>query len=119
VLGGAARALHEVVKAPMALCCQSVLAAASLAAQAHFDVQLPWGQRKPLSLFLLTVGESGERKSAVDDVVLGAAKAHEKTAMAAYLPPRARKARPPPSRYAMRLQPSETSLLHPLRHCGL
>lgn len=84
VLGGAARALHEVVKAPMALCCQSVLAAASLAAQAHFDVQLPWGQRKPLSLFLLTVGESGERKSAVDDVVLGAAKAHEKTAMAAY-----------------------------------
>ena len=84
VLGGAARALHEVVKAPLALCCQSVLAAASLAAQAHFDVQLPWGQRKPLSLFLLTVGESGERKSAVDDVVLGAAKAHEKTAMAAY-----------------------------------
>ena len=49
VLGAAARALHEVVKAPMALCCQSVLAAASLAAQAHFDVQLPWGQRKPLS----------------------------------------------------------------------
>lgn len=84
VLGDAARALHEVVKAPMALCCQSVLAAASLAAQAHFDVQLPWGQRKPLSLFLLTVGESGERKSAVDDVVLGAAKAQEKEAMAAY-----------------------------------
>ncbi|WOO32370.1 DUF3987 domain-containing protein [Diaphorobacter limosus] len=84
VLGGAARALHDVVKAPMALCCQSVLAAASLAAQAHFDVLLPWGQRKPLSLFLLTVGESGERKSAVDDVVLGAAKAHEKAAMAAY-----------------------------------
>lgn len=84
VLGVAARALHEVVKAPMALCCQSVLAAASLAAQAHFDVLLPWGQRKPLSLFLLTVGESGERKSAVDDVVLGAAKAHEKKAMAQY-----------------------------------
>ncbi|MBS0508997.1 MAG: DUF3987 domain-containing protein [Proteobacteria bacterium] len=84
VLGGAARALHDVVKAPLALCCQSVLAAASLAAQAHFDVLLPWGQRKPLSLFLLTVGESGERKSAVDDVVLGAAKAHEKTAMTAY-----------------------------------
>ena len=84
VLGGAARALHDVVKAPLALCCQSVLAAASLATQAHFDVLLPWGQRKPLSLFLLTVGESGERKSAVDDVVLGAAKAHEKAAMAAY-----------------------------------
>ena len=84
VLGGAALALHEVVKAPLALCCQSVLAAACLAAQAHFDVLLPWGQRKPLSLFLLTVGESGERKSAVDDVVLGAAKAYEKKAMAQY-----------------------------------
>ncbi len=69
VLGGAARALHESIKAPLALCAQSVLAAASLAAQAHYDVRLPWGQRRPLSLFLLTVGESGERKSAVDDVV--------------------------------------------------
>jgi putative DNA primase/helicase len=84
VLGGAARALHESIKAPLALCAQSVLAAASLAAQAHYDVRLPWGQRKPLALFLLTVGESGERKSAVDDVVLGAAKAREKTEMAEY-----------------------------------
>lgn len=84
VLGGAAQTLHEVIKAPLALCCQSVLAAASFAAQAHFDVKLPWGQVKPLSLFFLTVGESGERKSAVDDVVLGAAKAYEKKAMAQY-----------------------------------
>ena len=37
-----------------------------------------------LSLFLLTVGESGERKSTVDNVVLGAAKAQERTAMSAY-----------------------------------
>lgn len=85
VLGGAVHAIHEVVKAPLALCAQSVLASAALAAQAHFDVKLPWGQRRPLSLFLLTVGESGERKSAVDDVVLGAAKAQEKAAMADYL----------------------------------
>ncbi|MCQ1547529.1 MAG: YfjI family protein [Candidatus Accumulibacter phosphatis] len=84
VLGGAARALHETVKAPLALCCQSVLAAASLAAQAHYDVLLPWGKARPLSLFLLTVGESGERKSGVDDVVLGAAKKQERTDMEAY-----------------------------------
>ena len=84
VLGGAAQTLHEVVKAPLAMCCQSVLAAASLAAQAHYDVQLPWGGRKPLSLFLLTVGESGERKSAIDDLVLGAAKNREKAEMNAY-----------------------------------
>ncbi len=84
VLGSAAQALHETVKAPLALCCQSVLAAASLAAQAHFDVMLPWGQKKPLSLFLLSVAESGERKSGIDDVVLGAAKAQERLDMEGY-----------------------------------
>jgi putative DNA primase/helicase len=84
VLGAAAQALHETVKAPLALCCQSILANASLAAQTHFDVLLPWGEKKPLSLFLLTVAESGERKSGVDDVVLGAAKAQERQDMTAY-----------------------------------
>ena len=84
VLGPAARALHESIKAPLALCCQSVLASASLAAQAQFDVLLPWGQKKPLSLFLLSVAESGERKSGIDDVVLGAAKAQERLDMAGY-----------------------------------
>lgn len=84
VLGNAAQVIHEVVKAPLAMCCQSVLAAASLAAQAHYDIKLPWGERKPLSLFLLTVGESGERKSGVDDLVLGAAKAQERADMATY-----------------------------------
>lgn len=84
ILGGAAQALHESIKAPLGLCCQSVLAAASFAAQSHFDVMLPWGARKPLSLFLLTVADSGERKSAVDDVVLGAAKAQERLEMTNY-----------------------------------
>ncbi|MDP1657858.1 MAG: YfjI family protein [Methylotenera sp.] len=84
VLGSAATALHETIKAPLTLCCQSVLASASLAAQSHFDVMLPWGEKKPLSLFLLTVAESGERKSGVDDVVLSAAKAQERQDMEAY-----------------------------------
>jgi putative DNA primase/helicase len=84
VLGVAAQALHETVKAPLALCCQSILASASLAAQSHFDVLLPWGEKKPLSLFLLTVAESGERKSGVDDVVLGAAKAQERQDMTVF-----------------------------------
>jgi len=84
ILGAAAQALQETVKAPLALCCQAVLASASLAAQAHFDVMLPWGQTKPLSLFLLSMAESGERKSGIDDVVLSAAKAQERQDMAAY-----------------------------------
>jgi len=84
VLGGAAKALHESTKTPLALCCQSVLASASLAVQAHFDIKLPWGDSKPLSLFLLTVAESGERKSAIDKLVLGAAKAQEEMDMMGY-----------------------------------
>ncbi|MGZ5057023.1 MAG: YfjI family protein [Methylobacter sp.] len=84
VLGSAAVALNETIKAPLTLCCQSVLASASLAAQTHYDVMLPWGEKKPLSLFLLTVAESGERKSGVDDVVLGAAKAQERQDMETY-----------------------------------
>ena len=84
ILGGAAKALHESVKAPLALCCQSILGAASFAAQAHYDIKLPWGEVKPLSLFLLTIGESGERKSGLDDLVLGAAKAQERADMERY-----------------------------------
>jgi putative DNA primase/helicase len=84
VLGGAAAALHESVKAPLALCCQSVLAAASFAVQAHANIKMPWGEVKPSTLFFLTVGESGERKSAIDDLVLGAAKAQERADMAIY-----------------------------------
>jgi len=84
VLGGAVNALQTVLQAPIALCAQSVLAAASLAVQAHFDVMLPWGKLCPTSLFFLTVADSGERKSAIDDAVLGAAKAHERQQMAQY-----------------------------------
>ena len=38
VLGDAAKAIHAVVQAPAGLCGQSVLSAASLAAQPHADV---------------------------------------------------------------------------------
>jgi len=84
VLGKAAQALHEVVKAPLAMCAQSVLASAALSAQAHFNVKLPWGEIKPLSLFILTVALSGERKTTIDKLVLGAAKAQEFQDLADY-----------------------------------
>jgi hypothetical protein len=45
--------------------------AVALVGQAHADVALPSGQTRPLSLFLLTVAASGERKSAVDALALG------------------------------------------------
>ena len=54
----------------MAICGQSVLAVASLAAQAHADVILPTGAAKPLSCFFVTVAASGERKTSCDDLAL-------------------------------------------------
>ena len=66
VLLGAARAIVDIVQVPDAMASQSVLAAASLATQGLVDVELPTGQRRPLSCFLITVAGSGERKSASD-----------------------------------------------------
>ena len=66
VLGAAARAIHDRVQAPLAICGQSVLAAAALAVQAHADVQLPMGHVRPVSDFFVTVAETGARKSASD-----------------------------------------------------
>ena len=70
VLRPTAEAIHDRVQAPMAICAQSVLATAALAVQGHVDVILPIGETKPLSLYLITVAESGERKDACDRVAM-------------------------------------------------
>ncbi len=77
LLGDAAKALHDHIRAPLALCGQSVLAAASLAVQSHGDVVID-GRRFPTTLWAITIAESGERKSAVDAVALAAHKRHER-----------------------------------------
>lgn len=66
ILEPAALAIHDKIQAPLAMCAQSVLAAASLAVQGHANVRLPYGQSRPISEFFLTIAFSGERKSAVD-----------------------------------------------------
>ena len=80
VLGPAARRIHEVVQAPLALCGQSILAAASLAAQSHADVVID-GRREPLSLWAVSVAESGDRKSAADKLALEAHKGYERDSL--------------------------------------
>jgi putative DNA primase/helicase len=70
ILGLAGSQIRHDVQAPDALAAGSVLAAASLAAQCHADVILPHGQRAPLSLFVVSGAESGDRKTAVDQVAL-------------------------------------------------
>lgn len=61
----AAAAAQDITQAPLALAAQSALSVASLAAQAHWNVE-SLGGPKPVSLFCLSVAQSGERKSACD-----------------------------------------------------
>ena len=54
------------VKAPVALVASSALAALSLACQAHIDAKRAEKLQGPTGLFLLTIADSGERKSTCD-----------------------------------------------------
>tara|TARA_R110002051_G_scaffold8988_4_gene36434 strand:- start:4832 stop:6334 length:1503 start_codon:yes stop_codon:yes gene_type:complete len=62
----AARDIANGTKCPPALAAASVLSVASFSVQNHFDVEFAQRQRRPLSLCILTVAASGERKSTVD-----------------------------------------------------
>ena len=74
----AAEAVQDHTRAPVAVCAQSVLAAVTLAVQAHYDVVLPSGcDPKPLTALFVSVLDSGERKSAVDRFAVCAAYAVE------------------------------------------
>jgi hypothetical protein len=71
ILSGAVRAIQDIVKCPVALTAGSVLSTVSLAVMAHADVMHPVTRRMiPLSLFLLEIGESGERKSESDNLAM-------------------------------------------------
>jgi hypothetical protein len=78
VLAPATRAINDRVQAPLAICAQSTLAAGTLAAQGHADIQLPTGQVKPISNFFMSVSETGERKTATDNEALWSIRKQEK-----------------------------------------
>ncbi|MGR3888696.1 YfjI family protein [Pseudomonas sp. 1152_12] len=69
ILGPAAERMAEVIGVPQALAAQSVLAASALATQGHAGLQLD-GRNYPLSLYLITVAASGDRKTAADRCAL-------------------------------------------------
>ncbi len=83
ILGPAAQKIHEVVRAPDSICGQSILATAAFVTQPHGNVHID-GRVHPISLFLLTVAESGDRKSAVDSIALEAVREYEKQLLGAY-----------------------------------
>jgi len=69
VLKNAAMSLQRVIQAPDAISAQSVLGAASLACQPYANVFMD-GRECPLSLFMITVAESGDRKSGTDKIAI-------------------------------------------------
>ena len=83
ILAPACESLRRVIQAPDAICGASLLAAASLAVQGLADVTNS-GRVHPLSLWFLSVAESGERKSAVDSEAMRPAREYEKGLASAY-----------------------------------
>ncbi|AZD33599.1 hypothetical protein C4K22_0834 [Pseudomonas chlororaphis subsp. aurantiaca] len=69
ILGPAVERMAEVIGVPQALAAQSVLAASALATQGHAGIQLD-GRNYPLSLYLITMAASGDRKTAADRCAL-------------------------------------------------
>ena len=73
----AVRAAHDVTQAPIGIAAQSALSVASLAVQGFANVETLGGDA-PLSLFCLTVAESGERKSSCDRLLMKGVRDHER-----------------------------------------
>ena len=67
ILGPAAAAIARKVQVPVAIAGQAVLATAALVTQGLRDVMMGYGQKRPISIFALTVAESGDRKSSADN----------------------------------------------------
>lgn len=84
LLGPAVERMAEVIGVPCAMAAQSVLATAALVSQPHANVHLD-GRTYPLSLYMLTVASSGDRKSAVDHLALAAAREWERRQWELYL----------------------------------
>ncbi|WP_339107631.1 YfjI family protein [Thioclava sp. GXIMD4216] len=66
----------DITQAPTAIAAQSALSVASLAVQGFADVETLGGD-SPLSLFCLTIAESGERKSTCDRLLMRGVREYE------------------------------------------
>ncbi len=77
ILGEAAQSVHRIIQAPDSICAQSFLGAASLIAQPHVDIEID-GRTFPVSLYLISIAESGDRKTAVDNIAMHPVRGYEK-----------------------------------------
>lgn len=72
-------AIHAKTKAPLEIVAASTLAAAAIATQHLARSRRPSGQISPISLAILTLGGSGDRKTSADEYAFAAIKAFEKS----------------------------------------
>jgi putative DNA primase/helicase len=75
------------VKAPMPLVASSALSALSLALQAHADIKRAEKLTGPIGLFLVTIADSGERKTTCDGFFTKAIRDYEKQQADAFKQP--------------------------------
>ncbi|ATE58982.1 YfjI family protein [Thauera sinica] len=69
--------VNGIVQAPMSMTALSFLSSMSAIIQRVADVRLPTGQVKPASIFALVVAESGERKTAIDELIASPIREHD------------------------------------------
>lgn len=77
-LRAAVKDIATITKAPIAMCGVGVLSALSLAGQGLVDVKRGRHLTGPTSLFLLSIAESGERKTTVDTLAFAAIRKHQR-----------------------------------------
>ena len=77
-------AIEAIAQVPVSLAAQSVLAAASLAAQGFVNVETITGRIVPVSLFLFSVAASGDRKSTSDNLASAPVKDREEQLAVSY-----------------------------------
>jgi hypothetical protein len=82
-LRAAVEAVHGFTQAPVAIPAASALAVASLAVQGFADVET-LGGLAPVSLYFLTIAQSGERKSSCDKPLLRGLREYEREQSEAY-----------------------------------
>ena len=82
-LQAAVEAVQDIAQPPVGIAAQSALSVASLAVQGFADVETLGGDA-PLSLFCLTIAESGERKSTCDRLLMRGVRDHERDLKAGY-----------------------------------
>lgn len=82
----AVQEVHAFVQAPVAMVATSAIAALSLVGQSHYDVMRAEKLTGPIGLYLLTIADSGERKSTCDGFFTSTVREWEKKEREKYKP---------------------------------